>query len=469
MHKKYQHFDLSQGSISRHILRMAPPMAVAFMAMMIFNIADTWFVSRLGDIPLAAMGFTFPVVMLVHSLVMGLGLGASAVISQAFGKNDRRRIRVLATAGMILALFLALFISVFGLIFMEPLFRVMGARDETLAMTIRYIRIWFYFTPFAVLPMVGNNAIRATGDTLRPSIIMITGAVLNCILDPLLIFGPGPFPALGIEGAAWATGISRGVTFVISLFIMNRFDLLTRKIADVRELFSAWAAITKIAVPATATNLLMPLTNAFITRIIAGFGDYAIAASAAGQRIEMVAYLVPMSMGTALIPLIGQNWGRGNLQRVRAAYIQTNWYGFAYTAICLLASIPLAPIIAPLFSKNPAIIQLITHYIWIILIGSLLNFIVIHTGFAMNAIGKPFQASLLNLIRLMGMVLPMAWIGSRILGIHGVFWGMTTANLIMGATALVWFLKILPATPQGPEPLPDLVCTTPDITAKSAS
>lgn len=446
MNKRYTHIDLTEGSISRHVLRMAPPMAVAFLATMIFNIVDTWFVSQLGDEPLAAMGFTFPVVMLIHAIAMGIGLGVSAAVSQAYGKGDRRRIRQLASLGMILGFIIFVGVAILGLLKMDTLFTLLGAKSDTLALTKGYMSIWFWFLPLGVLPMVGNNAIRATGDTLRPSIVMIAGAIINCILDPLLIFGIGIFPEMGIAGAALATGIARSSTLLLSLAIMYRFDLLIGRWCGWRELITTWSMILKIAIPATATNLLMPLTNAVITRIIAGFGTVAVAATAAGQRVEMFAFLVPMSMGSALVPLIGQNWGAKKLHRVRQSFIITNWYGFGYCALCLLLAIPFAPFVAQWFSDTPEIVALIADYLRIILIGSLLNPIVIHAGFALNSVERPGQAALLNGIRLAGLLLPLAWLGSLFYGIHGVYAGMTAASLLSGAIALVWFLKVIPGS-----------------------
>jgi len=444
MAKGYKRHDLTTGSISRHVIRMAPPMAVAFLATMIFNIVDTWFVSRLGEKPLAAMGFTFPVVMLVHAVAMGLGLGVSASVSQTLGKGDDSRSRHLASAGLVLCFLVFTCVSAIGLLAMDHIFSLLGAGGETLALTTSYMQVWFCFLPLAVLPMVGNNAIRATGDTLRPSMIMIAGALLNCVLDPLLIFGTGFFPELGIAGAAWATGISRSLTMVLSFIIMRRFGLLAPVWRDAAAVLKEWITIIRVALPATATNLLMPLTNGVITRIIAGFGTAAVAATAAGQRVEMVAFLVPMAMGSALVPLIGQNWGARRLGRVRRSYVVTNWYGFAYTAFCYFLAVPLAPVVAGWFSSNRLITTLISHYLWIMLAGALLTHIVVHTGFALNATERPGQAALLNATRLLGLVLPLAYAGSRLFGVHGVFLGMTAANLTAGVIALYWFLKAVP-------------------------
>jgi len=436
--------DLTTGSIPRHILRMTPPMAVAFFAMMAFNLVDTWFVSRLGTIPLAAMGFTFPVIMIIHSLAMGLGLGTSSCVSRAIGEGSRDRVRHLATYSLVLAFLSFLLLSLIAWGLMPKIMKILGASPETEPLATQYMRILLPFVPVAALPMIGNNAIRATGDTLRPSIIMSAAAVMNVALDPIFIFGWGPVPAMGIAGAALATGLSRLFSFAWALWLMhNRCRLLTAQWTGFTELFRAWGAVLHVAVPAAATNVLMPLTMGVITRFIAGFGEYAVAATAAGQRVEHFAYLVPIAMGTVLIPIIGQNWGAERLDRVREAWIKTNAYAILYSIGILILFIPAAHPVAACFSRDPQIVGLTRFYLWIKLTGAILIHSAIHTGFAFNAIGKPFHASLLTIIRLLCLVLPLAWLGLRLFGILGIYSGMATAHILSGIVALCWFGRTL--------------------------
>jgi len=151
---------------------------------------------------------------------------------------------------------------------------------------------------------------RATGDTLPPSIALSASAVLNVILDPIFIFGFGPVPAMGIKGAALATGIARLVSLSWSFGLLHyRCELLTRHWTGFREMFRYWGEILHVGLPNAATSMLNPLAMGVITRFIAGYGESAVAATAAGQRIEHFTYLVPMAMGASLVPIIGQNWG----------------------------------------------------------------------------------------------------------------------------------------------------------------
>jgi putative MATE family efflux protein len=439
-----RHIDLTSGSLGRHILRMTPPMVMGFFAMMAFNLTDAWFVSRLGTVPLAAIGFTFPLVMIFYSIGLGLGIGTSSCVSRAIGQGSPEKVRHLTTYSLLLTLLAMGLLAVGGQIFAPGLLRMMGAKEATFGPALIYMRIWFCFAPFAVLPMVGNNAIRSTGDTLRPGLIMAAGAMLNLILDPLFIFGWGAFPKMGVAGAAIATGIARAVTLVLSVWLLHsRYRMLAWDRPVLRELLAAWRSVLFVAAPAAATNLLLPLTGGVVLHLIAGFGVAAVAATTAGQRIEGFAYMVPMAMGTGLVPILGQNWGAGRLDRVRGAWIRTNCYGIIYALLCFFAALFLAPVVATWFTRDPEVDRLITLYLRIILAGAVLQHSSVHTGFAFNAIEMPWHASSLMAIRLAGLVIPLAWIGSRLASVSGVFIGMALGQGLSGVIALLWFGRVL--------------------------
>ncbi len=440
------HIDLTSGSLGRHILRMTPPMVMGFFAMMAFNLTDAWFVSRLGTVPLAAIGFTFPPVMIFYSIGLGLGIGTASCVSRAIGHGNPEKVRHLTTYSLLLTLLAMGLLSIVGQIFAPGLLRMMGAGEEAFGLALLYMRIWFCFAPFAVLPMVGNNAIRSTGDTLRPGLIMAAGALLNLALDPLFIFGWGKFPALGVVGAAIATGIARVVTLALSIGLLHfRFRMLAWARPVGRELLAAWRSVLFVAAPAAATNLLLPLTSGVILHFIAGFGVTAVAATTAGQRIEGFAYLVPMAMGTGLVPIIGQNWGAGRMDRVHGAWVRTNWYGIVYALACFGIAFFFAPVVAAWFTRDPAVDSLIALYLRIILAGAVLQHSAVHTGFAFNAIELPWHASALMAIRLVGLVMPLAWAGARLAGVAGIFAGMAAGQLLSGGVALLWFRRVLRA------------------------
>ena len=235
---------LIRGSIGKTISKLTLQMWIGILGMQVFNLVDTFFVGQLGAKQLAAMGFTFPVVLVVNSIALGLGIGASAVISRAIGKGDQYEMQRLTTDSLFLSFVIVTAFVIGGLFTIGPLFRALGAKPEILKLINSYMRIWYIGMPFVVIPMVGNNAIRATGDTKTPSIIMITAVFINLTLDPLLIFGFGPFPRLELAGAATATVFSRATTFIMALWILHhRERMITLHIPRLEEIFASWKRI----------------------------------------------------------------------------------------------------------------------------------------------------------------------------------------------------------------------------------
>ncbi len=231
-------------------------MMVGIIGMVMFNLVDTYFVGRLGKLHLAAMSFTFPVVMVLQSIALGLGIGASAVIARAIGEGDHHRVQRLTTDSLMLSFIIVVVFVVIGLATIEPLFRLLGAGEELLPLIKSYMRIWYIGVAFVVIPMVGNSAIRATGDTVTPSIIMLIAIAVNLGLDPLLIFGIGPFPRLELAGAAIATVIARATTMTISLLVLYfREKMIVLKMPSLKEGIDSWKKILYIALPAGGTRL----------------------------------------------------------------------------------------------------------------------------------------------------------------------------------------------------------------------
>ena len=302
--------DLTTGPIGKQLFKMTIPMTAGMFSMMAFNLTDTWFVSRLGTDELAAMSFTFPIVMIVGSVAMGLGTGTSSVISRHVGSGNHEKMRRLALDSILLCILIVAAFAAVGLLTLDPVFRMIGAKGRILELIKSYMVPWFSCVAVIFIPMTGNNILRATGDTTSPGIIMSVAAVLNVIFDPILIFGWGPIPAFGLKGAVYATIMSRSFTLFATFYVLHfRARLLEFSWPSVRELWNSWGQVLKIAVPTVASFMLMPLTTAFITRLVAGYGEAAVAAVGAGDRVIRFTFLAPMALGSVMMPYVGQNWG----------------------------------------------------------------------------------------------------------------------------------------------------------------
>ncbi len=259
------------------------------LSIVAFNLVDTWYVSQLGTDALAAIGFTFPVIALVGSLTMGLGVGVTSVVSRAIGGADQGEVRLLATAAIALGLTVVTAVAVPLYFALEPLFVALGADAITLPLILDYMRIWTMGMVLLVVPMLGMSLLRAGGDTRTPAVVMVFAGVVNAVLDPIFIFGLGPIPALGLQGAAIATVIGRGTTMLLTLYLLHhRERLLTRHLAW-SDLRSAWRRILGVGLPAAAGQLAVPLSTGLLTAMVASFGAAGVAAYGAGARIQMLA------------------------------------------------------------------------------------------------------------------------------------------------------------------------------------
>ncbi|MEM9695768.1 MAG: MATE family efflux transporter, partial [Myxococcota bacterium] len=393
----------------------------------------------LGAQPLAAMSFCFPITFVVLSITMGIGIGTTSVLARVLGEGDRSRVRVITTHALILALSIVVVVAGLGLSSIDLVFSAMGARGETLALIHEYMDVWYFGVGFLVVPMVGNSALLATGDTKSPSVIMMVAGVVNLILDPPLIFGWGPFPQLGLRGAAIATLISWTTTFGAALYLLARRErMIDWSLPRPREVWHSWRRILYVGLPAAATNLLVPLSTAVLTRFVAEYGERPVAAYGVGGRLESLAMIGINALSTALTPFIGQNYGAHQCERIRdAVYFARRaslTWGFGAALFLGVFASPLARI----FNGDADIVSTSIDYLRIIPISYGLLGIGMLVNTIFTALGKPAQASALVAVRLFVLALPLAYLGRALLGLEGIFIGIAVGNGLTAAFA--WFL-----------------------------
>ena len=435
---------LLHGPVGKTLTSLAIPMAFGIVAIILFNVVDTLYIGRLGAEPLAAMGFTFPVSYIVMSIAMGMSVGASSTIARAIGEGHQTKVQRLATDGLGLAVLIVTLFALIGLTNLETIFSLMGAKDETLKLISDYMIPWFLGVGLLVIPMVGNGAIRATGDTKTPAIIMIIAGIVNIVLDPFLIFGIGPFPRLELRGAALATVISWGVTFIASLWILGKRERMVRlPVFDPKRTFDSWKQILYIGIPAAGTNVMEPLSMAIITRMIAEYGKESVAAFGVGGRLESLSLIGVWALSMAITPFVGQNFGAGNCDRIRRALRFGLKFSLAWGVAALAALYFLSDIIAPIFNDDTEVIASVVLFLQIIPISYGMYGISTLVNSTFNALGKPLQASLIIILHLFVFVLPLAYLGSKMYGLKGIFIGIAVGNGAVGIIAYLMVHKFL--------------------------
>jgi putative MATE family efflux protein len=431
---------LTEGPVGRALLALAGPMAIGIASVMAFNLIDTWFVSQLGTEALAAISFTFPVVMIVGSIALGIGVGTTSVVARAIGHGDDEQVRTLATGAISLGVVIVATVTASLYFSLEPLFVALGAQGEVLALVLSYMRLWTFGIVFLVVPMVGNAIIRAGGDTKTPAKIMVFAGGINGVLDPILIFGFGPVPAMGIEGAAIATVIGRAFTLVLALYVLVvRERILTWRLT-LAGLVGAWRRVLAIALPAAGGQLAAPLSAGLLTALVAGYGAEVVAAYGAGTRVQMFALLPLMALSSGLAPFIGQNVGAERHDRVgQALRIAVRASVLIGAALFVLLAVLAGPV-ADAFTDDPAVQPWVALYLVVVPMGFAL-FGVLQTSIStFNAMGKPLRATALTVLRAPLAAVGLAYALGESLGVVGVFAAVALADVLVGGLAvlMIW-------------------------------
>lgn len=435
---------LTQGKVSDAILRIAVPMIFGMLSLVIFNLVDTYYVGKLGSNEVAALTFTFPVVLIIGSLSMGIGSGSSAVLSKAVGEGNHQKVQRIVTDSLSLSLLLVLIVAITGMLTIEPVFKMLGARGEVLELVKEYMSIWYIGTIFLIVPQVGNNNIRALGDAKTPSLIMLVAAVTNMVLDPIMIFGFAFVPAMGIKGAAIATVIARATTLAVSIYVLShREKLINIKGIKPKQVINSWKQIMYIGIPNALTKMIIPLGLGIITNLLASFGTATVAGYGIASRIEYFALILLTALATAVGPFVGQNLGAKRTDRVNEGVKYS--YKVSLTVgvvIFVLLQLIIAPV-ATIFNKDPEVVAVVVRYIRIVSVSyGFFGVLNISTS-VMNVMRKPIEASLLALFQTFIIYLPLAKLGMKHYGSTGIFGALMISYFVSGGIAFAIVKKLV--------------------------
>jgi len=436
--------DMLQGHEGKVVQKLFWPMIAGALGIVAFNLVDTYFVGKLGTDQLAAMGFAFPVALTSASLALGLGIGTSSLVAQMMGAGDKWKARRITTDAHLFAVLFSIALAVVGLLTIGPLFAGLGASPDILPYIRAYMTIWYMGFPFVVIPMIGQNVLRAQGDTKLPSIFLMVAVSINIALDPLLIFGYGPFPELGIAGAAYATVIARGSLIIGTLVILwYRDGMFATDLGGVNSIISSWGKILYIGIPATIMNIVIPITQGFLTKLVSGYGSAEVAAIGVASRLESFAMVFMMTISMIVTPFVGQNYGARKIKRAWRGFSFSSLYALLWAVLVFTVFSLFGPEIASVFNDDPTVIDVTATFLLIFSLSYGFQGIVTITTSAFNGLSKPFQAAGASLFRLLICYVPLAILGKQLYGLTGIFVGAAIGNVIAGTVAYFWFRSSL--------------------------
>ncbi|OMH30799.1 MATE family efflux transporter [Motiliproteus sp. MSK22-1] len=433
----------TEGPVARQLSALTLPMVWAILALMSFNAADTFFVAQLGDEPLAAMSFTFPVAMVLTSVAIGLGAGMSSGIARALGSGESTQACRLATDGVSLSLLISVFIAVLGWFSIEWIFSLLGAGKELLPLIREYMEIWYLGAPGLIAPIVCTATLRANGLSRLQSYIMIGSSLANILLDPILIFGLLGAPRLELAGAALATVIVRAFTLLVSLWIMRRVGILGNPFNRCDLVWQSWKAIFHVGVPATATNVIIPLSSAIVVALVAQYGSSAVAGYGVASRIEMLALICFYALSSIVGPFFGQNQGANKIDRLDEAARVILLFCLSWGLFLALVLWLFSRSIVEQFSQSAEIIQVAVTYLSIVPLSYGAYGLVMSINAAFNGLAKPMPGLLISTSRVLIIYLPLAFLGQWLWELPGLFVGAALANLISAGWGYQWLKRYL--------------------------
>ncbi len=425
--------------VGRLLMRFSLPAMIAMLVNATYNIVDTAFVGRLGHEAIAGLTVVWPLQLVMIALSVGVGVGANSLITRRLGAGDHEEANHAGAQAILLGVLSGFVVMFVVLVWTDPVLRLVGARPDTLPIARAYIRTIVWFAPFVFLPMIANNLIRAEGNPMLSMGVMITAAIVNMALDPLFIFGIGPFPELGIRGAAVATVIARTVVVVLySIYFLGRRSGYEFRLKHFIPAPRIWGRIYAVGAPSTAIQLTGSVVAAIANNVVAGFGSLPLAAFGVMFKLFAFAFMPCLGVNQGVLPLTGYNYGARKLARVREVVVKGALAATTVTALFSVLFLLFPRFLVSLFNQDPAFVNLAAGGLRISSIGFAgVGAAVVFTAF-FQGIGKAVPAMLLSLTRQLIFYLPAMLVLSRLHGLTGFWTAIPVSDGLAIAAAVVW-------------------------------
>ncbi|HRY06203.1 MAG TPA: MATE family efflux transporter [Hyphomicrobiaceae bacterium] len=428
-----------EGSLLRHILVMTGTGAVGLMAVFLGDLANIFFLGRLGDEAIvAAVGYASSIQFLTISIGIGLAIGATSLVAPALGAGQRGRARRFSVNSHAWTFVISSILAFAVWLAIGPLLTLLGATGRTHQLGASYLSILVPSLPLLSLGMTSSAVLRSIGDARRAMYITLAGAITNAILDPILIFGL----KLGIEGAAIASALSRIVVVGIGLYgVVVVHGLVAR--VRIASMFKDGTALAVVAVPAVLTNVATPFANAYVTRAMAEFGDSAVAGWAILGRILPVAFGAIYTLSGSIGPIVGQNYGGGAYQRMREAFTLSLWVTVAFTFAAWMLLAASAQPLAHMFLASGDAEQLILLFCrWLAPLFAFLGALFVSNAI-FNTLRRAHISTMLNWGRATIGTIPFVVLGAKYAGAAGVLAANMAGGIVFGVIGVVLCYRLM--------------------------
>jgi len=436
------HQDYTTGSLTRAIFLLSVPMVVEMFMESLFAIVDVFWVARLGADSVATVGLVEAMLTLVYAVGMGMGLSAVAMVARRVGEKDREGAALASVQAIALGLAASLSMGASGLYFAPHLLRLMGASPAVLAVGSSYARITLGGCCVVVLLMLNNAVFRGAGDAAIAMRVLWLANSINLVLDPCLIFGLGPFPRLGVTGAALATLTGRSVGVVYQLYRLSRGGEHIRILARQIHLdLEVMARLLRVSLAGIAQMLVPQIAWLILMRIVSVFGSTALAAYTIGIRIIIFFILPAWGLSGAAATLVGQNLGARQPERAEQSVWKTGFYTtLVMGGVGVLFVLFPGPVVR-LFTHDPAIVSLGVACLRIVSIGNVGYAYEMVMMQAFNGAGDTLTPTIVNFFGFIVFEIPFAYTLALPLRMrsNGVYWAITVSESAIAVAMVLLF------------------------------
>ncbi len=426
--------------VLRLLLTMALPMVISMLVNSLYNIVDSFFVAKISEDAMTALSLVYPMQNLINAVMIGFGVGINAVISFYLGAQNQEKADRAATQGVILSTVHGILLMVFCLLTIHPFLKMFTSDTATIHLGLRYSHIVFAFSVMFAWELVFEKVFQAVGRMAVSMVCMMIGCIANIILDPILIFGLGPFPRMEIEGAALATGLGQTISALSYVIIYFCHPLSVRIRRDcVRPDRQICRKLYAIGIPASLNLALPSLLISSLNVILAAYSQTYVFILGVYYKLQTFLYLTANGVIQGMRPLLSYNYGAGEHDRVRSIFKDALIIVFLILLSGMLLCLTIPGQLMGLFSDNPDTIRSGALALRIISAGFMTSSLSVTASGALEALGKGLSSLIISLCRYAVLIIPIAFIASRILGAVGVWHAFWIAEALTAVLAVLIF------------------------------
>ncbi|MDG5815698.1 MATE family efflux transporter [Chitinispirillales bacterium ANBcel5] len=434
--------DLTQGSIPRHLLTLALPMLIANLLNTGYQIVDAIWIGRIvGKEAIGAVAVSFPVVFIFIGVAVGATVATTILVSQYYGARNYKKVEEIISTSFILSVVFGVIISISGIMFNEHILKLMGTPEALHQLASSYLRLTFAGLTVLYLSYLVTSILRGLGDTKTPLLFTAIGVTVNAILDPLFIIGIGPFPKMGLDGAALASILSSFVALLLAFGYLKKKGLgKSFKVANLKFSRKLAAAICKIGFPSMIQQSAISIGMFAVISYVNRFGEIATAAFGAGHRIEAVAFLPAMSIGLAVSSISGQNLGAGNFDRVHKTFRWGLLFTVSVSAFLSINFLIFANQLLSMFTTDQSVIDIGSGYLRIVGPSTIMFAVMYVSNGVINGAGHTITTLVFTVISIWGIRVPLSATLSRTsLGITGIWIAFAASFFVTMCISLWWY------------------------------